>query len=160
MAGLGQDALEEKYASEPSVREEVYVPVEAFVPEEPAHDGDVDFEVSALVGAVDHEVGFCLAWGILAAEAFALEAPDRGALALADVSAHGEASVLVEGFRGSEVTLVAFGPALVVTLGASEAFHEAHLGEDDEVQVEIALVVLAHEEIPAVGSLEHEVRSG
>ncbi|CAH0005436.1 unnamed protein product [Clonostachys byssicola] len=167
VVGLGQDALGEKYASEPSVHEEVYTPAEVSVPEEPAHEGVADFEVSALVGAVDHEVGFCLVSGILAAEAFALEAassneeaPGRGAFALADVSARGEASVLVEGFRGSEVTLVASGPVLVVTLEASEVCHEVHLGGGDEVQVETAVAVFARGEILAVGSLEREVRSG
>lgn len=141
--------------------------MEASVPEEPAHEGVADFEVSALGGAVDHEVGFCLAWGILAAEAFALEAassneeaPGRGALALADISAREEASVLVGGFRGSKVTLVASGPVLAATLEASEVCHEAHLEGGDEVQVEIAVAVLARGEIPAVGSLEREVRSG
>jgi hypothetical protein len=168
VVGLGQDVPGEKYASEPSVHEEVYALAGASVPEEPAHEGVADFEMPVLVGAVDLGVGFCLAWSILGGEAFALgavssneKAPGREALALEEVSAREGASVLVEDFRGSEVTLVASGPVLVVvTLEASEVCHEAHFEEGDEVQAEIVVAVSARGGIPGVGSLEREVRSG
>ncbi|VUC23811.1 unnamed protein product [Clonostachys rosea] len=162
--GLGQDALGEQYASEPSAREEAFAPVGASAhEEEPAHEGVVDAEVSALVGAVDLGVELCLAWGILVAEACALEAassneeaPGREALAL-EISAREEALVLVEGSQDSEATLVASGLVpVVVTLEAFEVCHEAHLEEGDEVEVEIAAKAFARGEFPGVGSLERE----